>query len=205
MNTTRPCSPSRPRMVAMRLTFTLLALAAWPLAGLAQTCPTGNPRVAPDGRYVISEPVPGEQVVRDLETGLMWKRCLEGQAGAACTNGPSFGQQTWSLALSLARSSTWAGFDDWRVPNLEELISLVETGCHSPALNTTVFPNGAGFVWSSTTVPSNLAQAQRVFFVQEGQTWPALKGTPSATRLVRGGGALDHFDSGGLIFRNGFE
>lgn len=186
-------------------TLTLVALGGLPLAGLAQTCPTGHPRVAPDSRYVVSEPVPGQPVVRDLETGLQWKRCLEGQTGSSCTNGGGVGQQTWSQALAVARTSTWAGFDDWRVPNVEELVSLVETGCSSPAYNTVAFPSGIVMVWSSTTLRGDPTRARTVFFNLESTTSSVLKNTVTSTLLVRSGSALDGFDSGGLIFRNGFE
>lgn len=181
----------------------LLALSAVPMAGLAQTCNPGNPRVAPDTRYVVAEPVPGQPVVTDLETGLMWKRCIEGQTGTFCTGGST--PHTWSAALAVARASTHAGFDDWRLPNAEELFSLVETGCHSPAVNTVIFPNATGlFPWSSTTRASNPALAWRLS-VSDGQLVLLAKNTQAQVRLVRGGAALDRFDAGGRIFRNGFE
>src|SRR5438045_178137 len=56
-------------------------------------------------------------------TGLMWKRCVEGATGAACTGGT---QTSWSEALALAQASTTAGFIDWRVPNIKELQSIIE-------------------------------------------------------------------------------
>ncbi len=184
----------------------LLALTAVPMAGFAQTCNPGNPRVAPDSRYVVTEPVPGQAVVTDLETGLMWARCAVGQTGAACT-GSGNDQLTWGQALTVARESTHAGFDDWRVPNIEELVSLVETGCHTPAINTVVFPNiAAGGLgpWSSTTRATVPGQAWRIW-LNDGQTSSLGKATVSSVRLVRGGSALSGFDAGGRIFRNGFE
>lgn len=189
-------------MTAPRV-VTLCALLGLPLASLAQSCNVGNPRVAPDTRYVVSEPVSGQPVVIDLETGLMWKRCIEGQTGTTCTGSST--PHTWSAALALARASTHAGFDDWRLPNAEELFSLVETGCHSPAINAVVFPNAGGlFPWSSTTRASNATLAWRLS-VSDGQLTLLAKNIQAQVRLVRGGAALDRFDSGGLIFRNGFE
>ena len=56
----------------------------------AQTCPANLPApVAPDSRYVVNEPVAGEFVVIDNDTGLMWKQCPEGLSGSTCSTLPS--------------------------------------------------------------------------------------------------------------------
>ncbi len=180
----------------------LLASLAAPLA--AQTCPPGNPRVALDSRYVVSEPDPighpNEQVVRDLETGLEWKQCSEGQTGTACT-GPASGL-SWSAALSAAQTATWAGHADWRVPNINELRSLVETGCHSPSINTTMFPGTPSSVyWSSTTYVPNASIAWEVRFYN-GNLNANSKVDNRQVRLVRGGQWLGQPCG---IFCDGFE
>lgn len=58
----------------MLRTFLILLLASLAAPLAAQICPAGNPRVAPDSRYVVSTPDlsgrPNERVVRDLRTGL---------------------------------------------------------------------------------------------------------------------------------------
>lgn len=181
----------------------LLALSVLSTAAVAQTCPAGNPRVAPDSRYVISEPVTGEQVVTDLATGLMWKRCSEGQSGATCTGAAS--TPNWSAALGLANASTHAGFTDWRLPNREELLSLVETGCHSPAINPVAFPaTESGVYWTSTTYAPSASDAWGVSFL-DGYLSTFFKNGNRLVRLVRGGQWLDPFDSGEFLLRDGFE
>ncbi len=178
--------------------MTLLRYASlWALstAAVAQSCPAGNPRVAPDSRYSITEPVAGQQVVTDLATGLMWKRCIEGLSGASCASG-SATRTTWSTALGLANTSNHAGFDDWRLPNAEELYSLVETACANPAINTLAFPNteASFFYWSSTTWVANASLAWGVFF-DAGSLGTNFKGLNRRFRLVRGGQSLDSFAS----------
>ncbi|KAB2898864.1 MAG: DUF1566 domain-containing protein, partial [Dokdonella sp.] len=178
----------------------LLASLAAPLA--AQTCPPGNPRVAPDSRYVVSEPDPSghpnERVVRDLRTGLEWKQCSEGQTGASCTGTAS--GMNWSAALGAAQAATWAGHTDWRLPNINELRSLVETGCINPSINTTMFPGTPNsFYWSSTTYP-NVSNAWNVYFGY-GYPYANGKGNDQQVRLVRGGQWLDplhtlHYSAG---------
>lgn len=73
------------------------------------------------GTAALAEPVPGEQVVRDSESGLMWQR------------GDSFHELqkglNWYEALEYAdrkNSEKFAGFDDWRLPTMEELNGLFD-------------------------------------------------------------------------------
>jgi hypothetical protein len=173
----------------------------------AQFCPAGNPRVAPNSRYSIAEPVVGQQVVTDLATGLIWKRCSEGQTGATCTGAPS--SHTWSQALTLANGATHAGFADWRLPNVEELYSLVETGCFIQTINTTVFPGMVpdAAYWSSTTNATSPTSAYEVVFNAGFVSWSAdNKNFSRLVRLVRGGPGRSNFDSGQeILLRDGFE
>jgi hypothetical protein len=62
--------------------------------------------------------------VTDTTTGAMWKRCSEGQTwtGASC-DGEATGY-TWEQARAL--TSTFAGYNDWRVPNIRELHTITD-------------------------------------------------------------------------------
>lgn len=171
------------------LLFLSLLSAAAPLA--AQTCPAGNPMTAPDSRYTMSEPVAGEVVVTDTETGLIWKQCREGQSGAGCATG-SATTMDWSAALTAANGSSFAGFDDWRLPNIIELQSLVETGCYDPAINVTFFPAALGAYWSSSSSAINAAFAELITF-DKGYSDAGRKSNYGSVRLVRGGQLLDTF------------
>jgi hypothetical protein len=193
----------------MRISHNLLAigLMATSTAAVAQFCPGGNPRVAPDSRYSIAEPVVGQQVVTDLTTGLIWKRCSEGQTGISCAGAPS--THSWAQALTLANSATHAGFTDWRLPNVEELYSLVETGCFIQTINTVIFPGMVpdAAYWSSTTNASRAASAYEVVFnggfVNSDSDNKVLS---RLVRLVRGGPGRSSFDSGQeILLRDGFE
>ncbi len=115
----------------------------------AQTCNANVRRSAPDARYVVDA---DKGTVLDQQTGLTWKRCIEGQSGADCGTGSPVGFN-WGEALRQAEASTFAGYTDWRMPDFKELNSLVEVACHDPAINATVFPNDpSGFVWASSPV-----------------------------------------------------
>lgn len=161
----------------------VLAAASSPI--LAQNCPPGNKRVAPNSRYAISEPGPiGEQVVTDLVTGLMWKRTSEGFLA-------------WADAIVEANELSFAGFDDWRLPNFIELRSLVESGCHSPAINTSAFPSLPGdFFWTSTSNATSPNHAWMVAFSDGGTASTVPKSQQLWVRLVRGGRSGSAFNSG---------
>jgi len=77
--------------------------------------------------------------VTDTATGLMW------QQGA-----PS--SMTWEAALTYADGLALAGFNDWRLPTITELQSIVDFSRASPAIDTNWFPGtGVSYYWSSTT------------------------------------------------------
>ena len=126
------------------LSFTLLTLST---ATLAQTCNPAISADAPDSRYQTAT----NGTVLDKQTGLVWKRCAEGQSwqDGQCKRSPA--AFSWLNALAIAEAATFAGKTDWRLPNQKELQSLVEHRCVAPAINLTVFPNaGSGWFWSSS-------------------------------------------------------
>jgi hypothetical protein len=88
--------------------------------------------------------------VTDKQTKLMWKRCAEGLEGVDCSIGGT-PEVVWKKALELAEISKFAGYNDWRLPNIKELASLVKRNCYLPSINKESFPEmGQGFFWSSS-------------------------------------------------------
>lgn len=82
----------------------------------------------------------------DKTTGLVWARCAVGMSwdGFTCTGEPL--PMTYIEALQYAKTQM-----GWRVPNVKELLSVVDHGCAAPALDATVFPrNPSYFTWSTT-------------------------------------------------------
>jgi len=124
-------------------------------------------------------------------TVLMWKQCHEGVSGSACATGTA-PTVSWSVALSLARSSAFAGYSDWRLPNRKELESLIDDSCFSPAINATVFPGAvSGFTWTGTTVAADTSQAWFVFFSNGSSNTDTKTESNGAVRMVRGGQTFD--------------
>jgi len=151
------------------------------VAEALQTCPPGTPRIALDSRYSDN----GNNTVTDNETGLIWKRCSEGQSGASC--GGAATAMTWSVALAAGANSKFAGFNDWRLPNVKELSSLVEIGCFGPAVNELHFPNTPSTSYWSSSSSSAFAQLASMINFNDGHVFVNAKGGNLHVRLVRGG------------------
>jgi len=98
--------------------------------------------------------------VTDNRTGLMWKQCVEGQTASSgsCSAGPVAGTYTWAAATATCDGLEFAGYSDWRLPNIKELASIVKFQNTAPAIDTTYFPEttyspaiNGNYYWSSTT------------------------------------------------------
>ncbi|EMN91172.1 DUF1566 domain-containing protein [Leptospira weilii] len=92
--------------------------------------------------------------VRDQNTGLLWSQCSEGQAGAGCIGAPL--DLDWSAALNACDVLNLAGRTNWRLPNANELLSIVDFNNNNPAINVASFPNTPNSnYWTSTTYENN--------------------------------------------------
>ena len=121
-------------------------------------------------------------IVRHDTTGLEWKRCAVGQtwSGSTCTGSASI--YIWQEALQVAD----AAGEGWRLPNVNELRSIVEECRSNPAINRVVFPNTDPlFFWSAS--PDAIASdgAWYVSFSNGNDFWRP-KGNGYRVRLVRG-------------------
>lgn len=129
----------------------------------------------------------GNGTVLHRPTQLVWLRCAVGQSwtGTGCSGTADL--LDWAAALNTADQAADAGHNDWRVPNRNELGAIVETRCHSPAINGAIFPDSpsTGF-WTSSPLSGQAEQAWAVDFDQ-GALQPQAQDTNQALRLVRGG------------------
>ncbi len=142
-----------------------------------------------------------EGTVTDTVTGLIWDQCSWGQSGA-CTGTAS--THTWSQALGVAvtaNGQNYKGHNDWRLPSLTELRSLVAPAMSNPVISvtaplidTTAFPaTPANRFWSSTVSAPSPAGA---WFVGFGDGYADAGGQSSYghVRLVRSGQSFSPFD-----------
>ncbi|MCZ4311026.1 DUF1566 domain-containing protein [Vibrio pomeroyi] len=133
-----------------KLTLGLCLAAVFSSTAMAQVCkPDSITPTHPEGQYLNN----GNGTITDVVNGLMWSTCTIGQtaAGGTCTGNP-VKYDSWQQALNAANENkSYAGYDDWRLPNIKELGDLVERSCVSPAINLTYFPSTPSAVyWSNT-------------------------------------------------------
>ena len=77
--------------------------------------------------------------VTDIDTGLMWQQ----------DTAP--GTYTWQQALAYCENLTFAGYNDWRLPNVNELLFLVDYSRYYLAIDPVFSVIVSSYYWSSTT------------------------------------------------------
>lgn len=124
-----------------------------------------------------------DDTVYDRSTDLTWTRCSYGQQwteDGGCSGSARL--LDWDSAMGLPSQ----GDANWRLPQRDELQSIVASNCKKPAIDGTVFPGTPSIqYWTSTA--SGPSYAWVVFFRTGMPTWNFLKTTPFAVRLVRTG------------------
>ena len=102
----------------------------------------------------------GDGTVTDLLTGLMWKRDESGQLGL-------------EDALRYCDELRLGGYDDWRMPNIRELATLIDLNYTDGVwFHKNLFPDTItkplGFYWSSSTYASTFGWGVNFQFGYDG-------------------------------------
>jgi hypothetical protein len=91
--------------------------------------------------------------VSDTTTGLMWQQGSSAQA------------MSWQQSLAYCEDMAFAGYTDWRLPNVHELQSIVDNTRYNPSINTGYFPSTVStYYYTSTTKNNQTAKAWTVMF-----------------------------------------
>ncbi|MGB9103494.1 MAG: DUF1566 domain-containing protein, partial [Terriglobales bacterium] len=140
-----------------------------------------NPRFA---IYSFGTKTTEDDVVLDKETGLVWER-----------SPASDKQESWDAAIVYSYSKSVAARKGWRLPAIEELLSLVDPNQSIPTL-----PAGHPFLnvqtdyfyWSSTLGESFLPTFAWGYDFGDGGTSNCVKTARLYVWLVRGGYGHDY-------------
>jgi hypothetical protein len=136
----------------------------------------------------------GNGTVSDQNTGLMWT------ASTADVNNDGViddrDQMDWQEALAWCENLVRAGHDDWRLPTIKELATIVDVNTYNPAIETGYFPDTlSAHYWSSTSgsqLPGcawsvDFTYGDSTYFGESGELFEYSKSSAYYVRAVRGG------------------
>ena len=97
--------------------------------------------------------------VLDNNTGLIWLRYPSVKVGLNSNGRMPWTGQIYDIFAWCAacNSANVGGYNDWRIPNYFELLSLISIS--SIALDSTAFPVSPNYLWTSTTSRANNSKA----------------------------------------------
>ena len=135
-------------------------------------CPApGNDFYGQDGNYQGLPPSftkhtnfngTGDDVAMDNNTKLMW------MTGTADINGDGHidddDRVSWQDAVDFCNDLVYAGFDDWYLPDIFMLLTIVNYGVWNPTIDSTVFDCESFYYWSSSTNARDANYAWQVGF-----------------------------------------
>ncbi len=140
----------------------------------------------------------GDGTITDNRTGLMWEK-LSDDGSIHDWHVTDTWPNAFALKVAVLNSASFAGYADWRVPNLVELQTLVHYGEVNPAVDAifhTACTPGCSVTmcscthsvsyWSSTAYRNSPSNAWVVDFF-DGNAFAIAKTSSSNVRAVRGG------------------
>lgn len=167
------------------------------------------------GKYLDNN----DDTITDCSTDLMWKKYSEGQQSIASSKG-MVRQYTWENAVNRFKQSSFAGYNDWRLPTIDELRSLIycekkvvspltearhstsllRDKCIKPTINNHVFPNTSPTRYWTSSAFFNKGDYAWALHFDSGHDEEILKYYNASVRLVR---QTQYLDQGYIKLFNG--
>lgn len=105
----------------------------------------------------------GDGTIKDNKTGLTWQKCSAGETGENCDEGGS-ASHDYASAKNYCNSLNLGGRTDWRLPEINELLTLLHDSEELPAINENFFSHKFDYHWSNTEYVADLDFAWSLFF-----------------------------------------
>lgn len=125
-------------------------------------------------------------IVEDSSTSLVWQDHYDDGYG----NEVSVVDSNWTSALIYCENLSLDGFSNWRLPNINELMSITDENSYSPSIKSSFMHTEDSYYWSSTT-STNKTEKARVADFRYGKSFYGYD--KSSTRFVRCVGDLPHY------------
>lgn len=127
----------------------------------------------------------GSMVTVDNRTGLMW---VTDPGGAGISGTFSWEGALLACETNIGAAGTYAGYSDWRLPNLKEFMSIVDYGRSGPSINPLYFLNTqSNAYWTATTTVPGTTYAWQLDFNTGAFTSADKASSSGYVRCVRGG------------------
>lgn len=120
----------------------------------------------------------GETVV-DTTTNLQWQD----------TEVVTTTSRNWEDSIDYCENLILESKEDWRMPNINELVSILDYSENLPAINNLFVHTSGLYYWSSTIKDNDASFAQYVYFAYGYSGRTVSKSDNEYTRCVRGGEA----------------
>jgi len=101
------------------------------------------------------------QIVTDSKTGLQWQDNEEAETV----------KKTWIEAINYCENLTLGDFNDWRLPNFNELYFLADRSKSKPAISSVFQSVVSDGYWSSSTVVFDKDHESGIYFYNGGDYW----------------------------------
>ena len=130
--------------------------------------------------------------MKDNVTGLIWegKEATGARAGTLTfTNLDNGSAGDASAYRNMVNAQSLCGFNDWRLPNVEELHGLLNFGTApgSPRISVASFPNtSSNFHWTAESDASDTLNSAWAVYFDGGNVGTSGRAAPLSVRLVRG-------------------
>lgn len=128
---------------------------------------------SPPASAYFDNPMGGH--VTDKVTGLVWQKSDD--------DNKKNWNDAWDYCQDLKPPEIGA-WSDWRLPSVDELMSIVDYGAHFPAINSVFWDTEPIHYWSADTVPETTSSARTVNF-ETGIVGPESKSANWYVRCVR--------------------
>jgi len=140
---------------------------AWPMPNTKADVAAGAPNA-------MSFTDNGDGTITDDVTRLMWQKATP------------LDNFEWAAASRRCAELVLAGYSDWRLPSLIELISIADLDRSDPSIDGTYFPlTPSDYFWSSTVWGTSPNTAALVNFARGNTAQRAMTGVLAMYRCVR--------------------
>jgi len=154
------------------------------------SCPSPGDFFGQDGDYTINPDRfvdNGDGTVTDQNTGLMWEQKTDDDSIRNRDRMFNWRQAKKRVFIEELNSTKFLGHEDWRLPTLKELLTIVSNGHYNPAVDTAYFPMTKTdyYYWTSDSYEPNSDYAWSVHFASGSNSAVHKRNSSSFGRYAR--------------------